>query len=231
MTDVLDRLRVANPVTDLDAVRRGVAPLPPAPKRRRRRASLVLAGAAILAGAVALVSLPEGDTRATDEVAATRRALDPRNSILHVVMRTTKRGPGDSIGTSSEEMWIGPDGRGRLLSRHGDGSVAGDEAIGGSDEHTGAGNYDPLTAARWEIAHGRLRPAGKTAVHGTPALRYRGRRTTWYFDARSFRPLAFITDVPQAQLTARTEFLRYERLPDNAANRKLLTPPRVIPLR
>jgi hypothetical protein len=68
-------------------------------------------------------------------------------------------------------------------------------------------------------------------VHGTPALRYRGHRTTWFFDARSFRPLAFITDVPQAQLKARTEFLRYERLPDNAANRKLLTPPRVIPLR
>src|SRR4051812_16197178 len=106
MTDVLERLREANPVTDLDAVRLGVAPLPRAPKHRRRRAALALAGGSILAGAVVLTGLH--DSPATEVPATPRRALGPGNSILHVVTRTTQEG--HATGSSSEELWIGPDG-------------------------------------------------------------------------------------------------------------------------
>jgi hypothetical protein len=231
MSDVLERLRAANPVTDLEAVRHGVAPLPHAPVRRRHRGAVALAGVAALACAVALIGLPADDGPATDVAAAAERALDPGNSILHIVMRTSQVGPGHVKGSSSEELWLGPDGRGRMLSLNGDGSVAGDEPLGGYDERTGIGTDDPVSAARSMIALGRLKPAGRITLHGRPAVRFLTRDATWYFNAASFRPLEIITRVRQAQITARTEFVRYERLADNVANRKLLTPPRVIHLR
>lgn len=243
MTDVLDHLRAANPVDPLDAAD-GVAPLParqptrktPTPRRRP-----LAAGAAItvLVSGIGLIGLPAGQgSRKVDVAAAAARALSPNGAILHVITRTTFPEPDGTSLTSESELWLDPDGQhGRSRITRSDGTVLADTALPGEP-----GLFDDVVDARAMIRDRSLVPAGQETLDGRRVQRFTGHRvqrsgqegeTTWYLDAETYEPVRTVSTVHDVAPHPRrgsliVDYVRFERLDDNAANRELMTPPQSI---
>lgn len=236
MTGVLERLRQANPVTDLDDVSSGVRPAPrpdvrraPRPPRGRASLRVLAAGAAIAALVVLAGDSGNGPSplRGVDVATAAARALDPGRAILHVALHTTQRGPDVADGTSRSDIWLAPGGKsGRVRSLAPDGAVLGDTVIRPAGANPGI--LDPISAVRAALRDGELTPAGQTTRTGRVLQRFRSRsgEVTWYFDAKTLTPVQSVLH-PRAghgRFVATTTITTYERLPPTAANRQLLTP-------
>lgn len=244
MTDVLHRLQAANPV-DPDDAAGGVVPLAASPSPTTRTAIVprraLLAGGAVaaLAVGVGLVGLPSGhDAGTVDVAAAAVRALSPDGSILHVVTQTTEPAPDGGVQTSRSELWLAPDGRhGRTRIIGSDGTVLVDSVLRGD-----GGLFGDLVDARKMIERRSLVPVGDEEQIGgrrvQPFVGAGGERT-WYLDAETHEPVRVVLTVhhlgsvddagPDVTAAVVVDYLRFERLDDNAANRRLLTPPQPTP--
>jgi hypothetical protein len=229
MNDVLDRLRACNPVTELDIVEAGVPPLAlPAsrPRVRRRFAApgRVAAVAAVLAALVLAAGLPgdrssgPGGAGRLDVAAAVAAALDPGDSILHIVTRSSQSGPNGQQRSWRTDVWLAPGGRegrvrvvpteGKALSFR----VAGDDPL------------DPVMALRAMLRDGTLRRDGRTLLDGraVETLSSRDGETTLYADPETMQPLRTVLRRSERHgpLTAVTDFLTVERLENTPENRR-----------
>jgi hypothetical protein len=246
MNDVLDRLSAANPVTDLDAVNAGVAPLRPPPRRRARRRFAaphrIAAFAALVAALVLATGLPGTRTSGPGGVgrvaaaAAAAAALDPGNSILHIVMRGSHTGP-DPVAQPGQpalvagpptqmDVWVAPGGKASRVrtTALSDGAVLSDNRFAIVGENSGS--LDPISAARKMLQDGVLKPQGQTVIDGREVEVFRNDRgdVTWYFDARTIlRPVD-----GDGSFTAVTDFVTVERLEDTPAHRNEMDPPKTV---
>jgi hypothetical protein len=239
MTDPLERLRAANPISNITPAPQGPAEsralrAQPRPGRARRM-PLLLAAALAGACAFALVGLgggthrPEVGPQALATAAA--QAMDPGRSILHIVMRTTQVGPHVAEEVSRSEIWLAPDGNaGRIRTTTEAGDVISDSSIKMTTDR--ATEFDMLSAARKMLREGSLTPAGTEQVEGRELRRFDAdsRGLHWYFDPDTLVPVRFVAeiDAPDGAFTATTDFLLYKRLEDDEANRALLSPPHEV---
>lgn len=240
MIDVLDRLQNANPVPDLATIRAGVSPLPnfadrpdQGPGRRRPMprltATVALACVLLVAGVPVLHNTDEGAP--IDIASAIADALAPRDSILHVTLRTNQTGPDVMTETTESHLWLAPDGRaGRARTTAPDGSVTGDAPINAATDELTV--LDPITAARRQLQDGSLVGDGTELISGRKLDRYVGNagETTWYFDPESHQPVRIVTRPAdgRGRFIATIDVVGFERLDDTESNRRLLTPTTVI---
>lgn len=189
----------------------------------------------MLASGIGLIGLPPGqDGGKVDIAAAAVQALSPNGAILHVITRATFSGPDGTNQIGESELWLDPDGqhgRSRITRPHG--TVLADTALRGQ-----AGLFDDLVDARAMIRDRSLVPAGQETLDGRRVQRFTGQgapayETTWYLDAETYEPVRTVSTVrdvapDRTRALLVVDYVRFERLDDNATNRELLTPPQTI---
>lgn len=181
---------------------------------------------------VAFLGLSDGGpSRGGDVAAAAVKALSLNGSILHVVTQTTQEGPDVPDRTTRSELWLAPDGKhGRNRITAADGTVLSDSTL--RPVSNDAGVFDPIAVARAMLEDGSLVAAGEETLGGRKVKRFthNGGETTLYLDADTLEPVRGITSPPagQGRFTAVIDYLRFERLDNDAENRELLVPPKTI---
>jgi hypothetical protein len=237
VTDVVERLAAANPVTDEQAGATGAAlpPLPPRRRDRRRIHGRLAAPAVALAAALTLLGVTVGQRSGRDEggrpdvAAAAAATLDPGPDVLHVVTRVRQRGPGVPDGTRIVEVWSADEAV-RVRTTRPDGTVVDDAQV--RPAAADAGSLDPLARPRAMLRAGILRPVGRAVTGGRPVQRFATRdgRVRWDFEATTLEPVRSVLQAGpnHGRWTATTDFLRYDRLRATSRTRRALTPPQPV---
>jgi len=247
MTDVLERLRAANPIKDLVDAGTELRPpiaVPPAPGSRRARRLVAAAG--VFAAVAIAVAIPKGTGSEPGDgarldvpvAAAAAAALDPGDSILHVVTRVSQSGPDVPESTTTSELWLAPGGDGgRIRTTASDGTLLADFALTLATDGRLIQN-DPIAGIRRMLHDGSLIPAGSAELDGREMQVFRHRPDekgtygdeTWYFDARTLEParMVFRPAEGRGRFTAITDYLAVDRLVDTPENRQVLVPPKTV---
>lgn len=246
MTDVLDRLALADPV-DADAL--VLPPLASLVERRRRlpvRRVLVAAAAAV--AAIGLAFVARGGSPDPAARAYAMAAL-PRGGILHADWTMTTVRGGRVTDREHTELWAADDGRfhllhtyrGRLSESAGsprgrvrlvDGVVRHLPALTSAQARYGVQAITPGALFVHLYRHGALRSTGAETVDGRAGVRFSlqdgGAQIDYVVDPHeSYRPL-LVRVTGRGLRTGATRWVTtsriasYEHLPDTPGNRHLL---------